>query len=320
MLGHHIHDEYKQEKATTIRPSSTALLCVDSADRFATIQQKRGASLTNTPYKFSITRNNNIFNGFFKRIALTEIVFPYYIPNINKRTKYLFYESSITGADYIELPDVNIFLTPDELAAVIETEMQAKGVTGITCDYIQGNFQFDAQVGNTIRFIPFFFLPDLPSSTDFQLFDLIGLTNLNTIAAQEQSGVITRCRYTEYIDIVCSQLTYNQDLKDASSSSTTKDILARIYVETENDQPIGVVTTLTPVGEFTNVENTIPGCYPFTIYRQFANPKQIQWRDTQPIGNLTFEVYDDNGNLLSDLSGEDLVFPDWRMTLLVSED
>jgi hypothetical protein len=66
----------------------------------------------------------------------------------------------------------------------------------------------------------------------------------------------------------------------------------------------------------------IPGTYPFTIYRKFSMPKQIKWDNTQPLGNLIFEVYDDKGQILSSHLGAvypDSTMPDWRMTLLVSE-
>ena len=64
----------------------------------------------------------------------------------------------------------------------------------------------------------------------------------------------------------------------------------------------------------------MPGTYPFTIYRQFKTPKMIKWNKSQPIGNLKFEVYDSRGNLLT-MGGamSDYLAPDWRMTLLVSE-
>jgi hypothetical protein len=50
-------------------------------------------------------------------------------------------------------------------------------------------------------------------------------------------------------------------------------------------------------------------------------PKQILWNNTQPLGNITFEVYDSRGALLSanSTSMPDFQCPDWRISLLVSE-
>jgi hypothetical protein len=72
------------------------------------------------------------------------------------------------------------------------------------------------------------------------------------------------------------------------------------------------------------------GCSPFTIYRQFSFPKQIAWNNTQPIGNLTFEMYDDQQRSIQQLWSR--VYPPtgqvgqyyansfvWNITLLITE-
>jgi len=309
--------EEVEDRAVTIRPSSTALFCIDSEDRYASLTASRGAVLT-SPYSFSINRNQSLLNGFFKRIALTEIVFPYYIPNVNSRTSELFYDSSVAGSNR-SITIGEAFYTPSQLASAVQTALIADGATGVTVTYTDGRFYVDAGVGNTIDFFPSSNPPTIPSTSTFQLFDLMGFTTANGTPARTQTSMVTRCRYTEYLDIVCSQLTYNQDLKDGSSDPVNRDILARVYLEGENDQPIGVYTTLAPT-TVTTVPNTVPGTYPFTIYRQFKNPKQIKWNETQPLGNLTFQVYDSHGDLLASPDpSKDWNYPDWRMTLLVSE-
>jgi hypothetical protein len=71
-----------------------------------------------------------------------------------------------------------------------------------------------------------------------------------------------------------------------------------------------------------------PGCAPFTIYRDFASPKQIQWIPNQPIpGFLRFEIFDDTGapvnEALTDIIGTAengaAAYLDWSMTMQVSE-
>jgi hypothetical protein len=143
---------------------------------------------------------------------------------------------------------------------------------------------------------------------------------LNKIPATTQITGVTRCRYTEYIDIVSSQLTYNQDLKDGSSDPSVRDSIARIYLEDEDDKVIPLWDS-TANAVTIPFDQQIPGTYPFTMHRQFATPKMIKWNNTQPLGNLRFEVYDDKGNILSNYIPElpDYTNPDWRMTLLVSE-
>ena len=313
-----------EEQAITIRPSATALFCVDSSDRYASTIASRGGPLLQptpitSPYQFTIAKRESLLNGFFHRIALTELVFPYYLPNINTRTNTIEYSHTLVPNGTIILG--NGFYTPTELATAFQAALIADGAIGTTAQYVDGKFVVDAGVGQTIAFFPTSNPPNLLEG-QFQLFDLMGFSRENSTPSLSQTSRITRCRYTEYIDIVCSQLTYNQHLKDGSSDRAVRDILCRVYLECENDQPIGVKPLITTPAITTAAQDTIPGTYPFTIYRQFKNPKQIQWDDTQPLGNLIFEVYDDKGELFTTgqtSTGPSNQYPDWRMSLLVSE-
>ena len=323
------HETTEEEKAVTIRPASTALFVVDSSDRYESVVASRGGVppgfYLTSPYQFNISRNQSLLNGFFTRLAVTEVTFPFYLPNVNQRTSTLYFEHSVVGAPATATLTIG-FYTPSELASAVQVAIVAAGGVGTIVTYNNlGQFVIDAGVGNTITIFPGTNPPNLSSTEQFQLCDMMGFDNFNALnVAQVQTSRITRARYTEYIDIVCTQLTYNQSLKDAASEPKYRDVLARIYLETENDQPIPVLTDRTP-GTGTSTRNTIPGTYPFTIYRQFKTPKQIQWNKAQPIGNLVFEVYDDKGEILtasttaSGVIAPNQAFPDWRMSLLVTE-
>jgi hypothetical protein len=317
------------EMTVTMRPSSTAVLASDSADRYKTYISDVTDS-TNA-YSFSITRNQALLNGFFKRIALTEFVFPYYIPNINAETNALYFKKNGGATTTAYLPTG--FYTPTQLAAAVQALLIANGFAAATCVYNPANtvgpatyyfpcsFLIKTNTADTIQFVRGSGAPGATDTTigNFQLFDLMALNDTDDDVV---NGTTTRCRYLEYIDVICSQLTYNQELKDTTTAPFVRDVLARIYLETENDQPTPVYVA----GQPTNAIDTIPGTYPFTIYRQFKTPKQILWNNTQPLGNLTFELYDDQGKPLRmpitpGSGGDDSSFaPDWRMTLLVSED
>jgi len=252
-----------------------------------------------------------------------------------------------------------------------------------------------------------------------------------------QSG-IPNLRPMDYFDVVCNQLSYNQELKDSTSAPLTRDIISRIYLDSgtssqaifntniysqaQLSQPITAVvqnidevifsvanTTNYAVGAQatiegllgdsttknwnTNVEiiaivanstitvlyptaptGTVPsstsvpgvppgqpntsgllnakiisnalssfstpqttwddrvnGITPFVIYRQFPYPKQIKWSNKMPIGNLIFELYDDQGRSIQELWNS--AYPPtgdvgfgyansfvWNATMLVSED
>ena len=282
------------EDTITIRPTSSALFGVDSADRYTSVEAS--AEGTSTPYKFTIVKNQALFNGFFNRIALTEIVFPYYIPNINLRTDMI-----IVNGNVITIAVPGFYNTTD-LADALEGAIIASGVTPtLTVSYNSGRFVFNTNDASTLVFARGNFAGPGAKINQFQLFDLLNMGGVNTVASSLQVTGITKIKYTEYVDIVSSQLTYNQSLKDASSDPIVRDVLARVYIDTGFGEVLGE---------------------PLTIYRQFSTPKQIKWDPTQPLGNVSFEVFDDKGELLSSYLGPQLpdsTMPDWRITLLFSE-
>jgi hypothetical protein len=174
-----------------------------------------------------------------------------------------------------------------------------------------------------------------------QLFDVLGLTDANTVftvsaglgpgqAGQTYSSTATYAQATQYIDIVCSALTYNQALKDTMSQPIARDTLCRLYLGDMN----GFTTNNLKCGDSNFCP---PGCRAGTIYRQFQTPKMINWLSAgkayQPVpGALRFQVYDDAGALLTEMCGETNLsggiinsqltltdFLNWRATLLVSE-
>lgn len=313
-----------EDRAVTVRPSSTALFCVDSADRYASYNDR--ATGGTTPYSFPISKKESMLNGFFHRLALTEIVFPYWIPNINARTDTILYSDNGGALTALTITGLG-FYSPALLASTLEGLLQiATGNPGFTVTYGNGVFTFATNNADTIQFARGNFGGLGARLGQFQLYDLLNLsgsgTNGLTPAVTSLVSGVTRCRYTEYIDIVSPQLTYNQDLKDGSSDPVVRDMLCRVYIEDETSPIIPVYKTVAPQGPIMTQDTAIPGTYPFTIYRKFSLPKQIQWNNTQPIGNLTFQVFDDKGELLSSHLGAiypDSTMPDWRMTLLVSE-
>jgi hypothetical protein len=57
------------------------------------------------------------------------------------------------------------------------------------------------------------------------------------------------------------------------------------------------------------------GYRPFNYRRLYNPPKQIRWDNIQPVGNLTFQVYNDQGVLAPMRTTTN-----WLMTLQLSED
>lgn len=323
--------EQIEDQGITVRSPSTSLLLVDSKDRYRDFVA--ASTGTTSPYKFSIYKAQSILNGFFHRIALTEIVFPFALSNITDENQsiqvtYQVYSNPgpVPGPVLTQTitPFTNKdFKTPVQIASALQTALQAiAGLNTSTVGYNNGYFVIfpnnNAPATDFVR-ISFQRDPALPP-TAYQLFDFLNMNLDNTILEQTQETGYTRCRWTEYVDIVCSQLTYNQDVKDASTSYVSQDVLARIYLEDEDDKIIPVYDSVAQ-SVIMPVDIEVPGTYPTVIYRKFPVPKMIQWNNEQPIGNLQFEVYDDKGRILSfhNILIDDYKAPNWRMTLQVSE-
>jgi hypothetical protein len=310
------------ERAVTVRPSSTAFFGVDSKDRYATRTQR--LTTPTTPYNFQITKNQSLLNGFFHRIALTEIVLPWYIPNITDEVNTINVVTPL-GTTQITIGGAGGFLLPSDIASNLETEIQTiAGLGNVGVAYVNGQFVFIDTISAPP---PQFAFARVDPVNSYQLFDFLnlGADNIVLQAGEQYSGV-TRCRWTEYVDVVCSQLTYNHDLKDCSTNPVERDVLARIYLEFEDDKTQPVWDS--QANEVVVSEEDIPGTSPFTINRKFPMPKQVLWNKRQPLGNLTFQVYDDKGRILSyndpdpaqsPFQQYDYKLPDWRFTLLVSE-
>jgi len=326
----------QQNIGTTIRPSSTALLTIDSEDRFTDFVQKRSAApgtYNYSPYDFNITKNQAIMNGFFTRLAVTEVVFPWTIPNINIRTASIevswkigagavntkiivptsvFSSGAFAGEAYFPIG----FYTPAKLAARLQAVLI--DVTGITqvevtygIDYATysgttglGNNQpvFAVLTGVTTDLISFAPLPynsavyPYPPTTR-QLFDLLGFDTQAETLADVIYGNPTFCQAIKYIDIVCPTLVYNQALKDTSSASISQDSLCRLYLANADNSTNEILTSSDISGS--GVEFCPPGCAPTTLYRQYNVPKYINWLPNQPVsGQLVFRVLDDQGQVL----------------------
>jgi hypothetical protein len=317
-----------EHHAVTERSPAYAILAIDSEDRFKDYPESLTVATggyNDSPYDFQITKNESMMNGFFTRLALTEINFPWAIPNINPTTNQIIVQYQV-GANPVQTATITIptgFYRPSALASALQLQLQiipalatATVVYGDTNEPFFG-YQTNA-AGTTMAFQP---LPynstayPYPATTK-QLFYLLGFRDINTVLVATSGGLYTFCQAIRYIDIVCNQLTYNQALKDTMSQAVARDTLCRLYL---GDGPYTGTSTINP----SDPDFCPPGCAPFTIYRQFTNPKFIRWLPNQPVqGNLRFEAFDDNGVSLTRMVSDFFNSRDmnWSMTLLVSED
>ena len=283
------------EKATPIRYPSTANLMVDSADRATGTYR-----LCND---FLITKKQSLMNGFFTRVGTTEVVLEWerynvlpgqyrsaYTTNLEERDIIIpagFY----TAADIINftVSRLNSYAT---LTGIVWTVAPAVGGQAVvSVDTGTNTFSL---AGNLTELI--FGLPDVSRA------DFTPATPPTALGSRVTIGTID-LRPTRYLDIVCTQLTNNQAVKDASTAPNTRDVLCRWYFDYDNQSNTDQYGY--PI---------LMGYTPFYIRRIFNPPKQIQWQSNVPIGQMAFQLYNDQG-YLADVD----INTNFLMTLQASE-
>lgn len=328
--------EEGEDRAVTVRPSATAVFAVDSDDRYKTFAQRRTSP--SYPFSMSIVKNEALLNGFFSRIGATELRMYWTLPNISVAwgNNTLTYYESVTPAQHtITIPDG--FYSLETLMATIQDLIQADGFLPnfIALPNVDGSSSYGTGGVLLFNWVA-------PTSTTRTLYDMLNL--LTTAPATTGRGGVANLKPTDYIDIISPQLTYNQELKDGMSAPTNRDVLCRVYLDDTTKSLDRITTnvfsggpppvlsgTQVPQYDITTFTN---GCTPFIIYRQFTQPKQILWNKAQPLGNLTFQLYDDQGRDIQALwsAAYPLTGPGatlngvyyansfvWNLTLLISE-
>jgi len=268
---------------------ATANLMIDSEDR----DENRYPS----PFDFFISKPESLLNGFFNRIGTTEVVLTWNEPNIPIESPF----SILVGSTVTTIQVPAGFYTVEALLKYIVAELNAAAI-GTTFS-ISNPYGAPVSLTGTNAF----------SVVQTELSEALSLEP--GVADINQLVNTPDLRNYRYIDFVSSQLTYNQDLKDASTATAVRDVLCRWYFSWDN--PTLVDGYGYPI---------LQGYQPFSQRRLFSPPKQIRWDSIQPVGQLSFQVYTPTGQLvqsaaLTQPSGADVKYlpSDWLMTLQVSE-
>lgn len=309
--------------AVTTRPSASANFFVDSTNRVG--------FPTSTPADFTINKKQSLFNGFFNRIAVNEIVLNWGLPNIAAYwgNNTITIENDTTAVQFpVTIADG--FYRVVDLLEYIADEVNTQAVAAgdplrLQVQYAIGEVQLvSVGVGND----PFIVLAGKLAS---QLYPSTKI-GVATPALPTYAPLILG---TKYIDIVSQQLTYNQDLKDNTTSDYNRDVLYRWYFTYDN-VPVAYdyITAQIAPGDagapvpypptFAQVLTDIPIIEGYTSFVSRRTPpvvKQIRWSPEQPIGQVTFQVYDDSGKIIDVVNGFDGDFTfDFQMSMLLSED
>lgn len=269
--------------ATPIRMPSTANLMISSLDRE-----------TGSSSRFVIQKNNNILSGFFTRFGMVEITLDWCIDNISTYQENTTLTVNIAGTDYTATVAAGQYTVASLLDALVIALNAATGVAGV--------FSLSGTVPATGNV-------DLVCTVNFTILEGRLQTALNLQFGTSGNSFPVNCPnllpYT-YLDFVCSNLTYQQDLKDGSTSLNNKDVIYRWVFGWEGPSPVD------------NYGYAIfQGMQKFLARRYLSYPKQIKWDAQQPLGQLIFEVYDNNGLIIPTSVSEGEM--EFYMTLLVSE-
>ena len=270
-------------KGTNIRFPSTANLYIDSADR-----------ASGDASDFLISKPQNLLTGFFTRLAVNEVVLDWSIPNVLASQGNNTFTVTITGTSagtYTATLSDGYYTVKSALDAIVTQLNTAIGTTRFSIVTSGDGGIFLTIASGTYSVTP------TTLSTQLDISSPATLEN-------DKQVLDPRILNTKYIDIISQNLTYCQDLKDASTAQNVRDVVYRWYLAWDNETSYDAYNF--PI---------LQGYRPFLQRRSIAFPKQIKWDNIQPIGQLGFQVYDDEGNILNVTVGS----LEFNLSLLVSE-
>jgi hypothetical protein len=299
---------------------------------------------------FLITKNGeSLFNGFFNRLTVNEVVMDWGLPNVSPywHNAQIRIQNTFTGNTATLNLLQGFFTTRQVLETIVAQANAAFTILGdplqFTLSLVNGTLGLvSTGAGND----PFQIINDTPTQKLAR--QLFATSQLGTIATPNPaplgpSGFPTlfasspRVLGTTYVDIVSQQLTYNQELKDNTTADIRRDVLYRWYLANDNVPPVYdqfLVELPVGAGGAPAVQMLYPTNYPvlqgytpFVCRRTPPFPKQIRWSPEQPIGQVSFQCYDDVGRLINtanfapdpSLAEEGANFQ-FQMSLLLSED
>ena len=316
------------------RPPASAHLLIDSLDRYD--QNNLGGYADPNYYlvqyldgadppavNFSIDRNQPVMNGYFTRVAITQIQLDYQLPtvleNFNSRLYMRYTQGATTTSVIVDISGG--WFTPNTLATNLENAIKnglaaaAVPNAAFTVDYNTISCSFDFNTNNADLF-GFTLNPTgldpiaqrqwlraqrLVGLTQNQLLPIVANPAVSRLVANRAPTLI----YTSYIDFISRNLTKYQRVKDTDTASVDPRsfIIARLYLV-----PPNTLQKLTPDDAF--------GSTPFTICVDYNTPKHIRWSPSEAIGQIDIQLLDEYGEELP----WDTFFPtEFQLTMIATE-
>jgi len=339
-------------KTVVARTPATQLLTLNSQDRL-----QYNLSFTNplAPAsdnrvarqawnKFRLQRPQPLMGAFATRIGVTEVRFPYFVPNVNTTNNQIWL-GLVDDLDQLSIYQLTVnpaFLSGTGLADALNSIISGLATYG-TYQVISGPnvpinpafypiFSFNENT-QQMTFTPnptsgAFLYGYNPVSTAFspiQYYNspsLALLMNFDIVQVSSQidntvpilSNPTDMC-YTNYIDIVSDKLNQYASSRDGSSDNNfNRSLLCRLYITDDISLKQG--------------QGQGQQQAPFVIHRQFATPKMIEWNKEASIDWVDLAVYDMFGNLLplptltfpGGTPAQVGVYPNFQITLLATQD
>jgi len=339
-----------RESSGTSRHPANQFLLLDSFDRL-TVTSPTYTGTVGAPLivelqpwnNFQLQKPQSLMEAFAQRVAITEVRFPWYIPNVNSYNNvFTIYTKAASSVYVLYTFTIPIgFYTPAALVTTVQGLLTASAsytptssafLHAITFTYNANTFQYsftmagttagdyaifgynatEQQQGGQATFnnfqsqANFFNLIGFPFSYSFV--QMFGGSN------QVLTGLPTESLYTEYVDITSDKAHEFTNLRDGNSGATSTTALCRIYL----------------CDEISIAETPYIGQVPVVLHRQFRHAKFIKWNPEAVISWLDIQVRDSWGNLVALLppiappfsSSTKTVlqpYPDFQLTVLCSE-
>jgi hypothetical protein len=271
------------------RPPASAQLLVASTDRYNQLFDR--LLFPKTSANWILNKQYNILNGYFTRLAITQLNINWNLPTIvegkNDIFNIIFEDDGVETDISILIPEG--FYSGAELADEIETLVKAHpdydNLWLFNVVYGAGNFNFFVANTYEIVFTPQDLVPPVTAQEIAinRLYATIGINIDNFDFAVTQVGGPAPMVYTRWLDIISSRLTQFQRVKDASTQpqTATTDIIARVYASPPNVLCNGDSFSL-----------------PWNTTIDYNTPKHIKWEVNQAVNNFDIQVYDEWNELM----------------------
>ncbi len=333
----------KPADVTIMRQPASGYLVLNSRDRYVNASPSQTEATYQPWNDFVLQKAQSIIPTFAKRIGVSEVRFPWLIPNINARNSRFLIQLNLGGAPTLDIRLDEGFYTPGQLVTALNDAIAAQGIIlGIAAGdlpvvvYSAGRFIISAGVNGTTFALYAVSRPAGPLGNPYASvitnslaynnaanllltlgipFEYLSTVQAAPVLRAVVGGDYSLGLYTEYVDIISEKLMRFTDARDGGSGDKTKtSVVCRLYLADEVSLP-KTDASGSPV---------FPGQIPVVIHRQFASPKMVQWSPQSFVGDLDLQVYDMFGELVyqptSAINPSRLVpYPDYQITMLASE-